>query len=164
MTADQIIGTKLNTVQKFTAKGVRVPVTFVKVAEPGDLKPGDFVKVTGRSKGKGWAGVVKRWGFKGGPKTHGQSDRQRAPGSIGQTTTPGRVYKGKHMAGRMGGTRVTISGLTLMDFEPKEKLLLIKGLIPGAKKSQVAIRKTGENKKFVPLLKNETKDNPKTKQ
>jgi len=66
------------------------------------LKSGDVVAITGISKGKGFAGVVKRWGFHGGPKTHGQSDRERAPGSIGQRTTPGRVYKGKKMGGRMG--------------------------------------------------------------
>jgi ribosomal protein L3 len=159
----QIVGTKLETVQKFTTTGMRIPVTFVQVNEPGDLKPGDFVKVTGRSKGKGWAGVVKRWGFKGGPKTHGQSDRQRSPGSIGQTTTPGRVYKGKHMAGRMGGARVTVSGLTVMALEPEKKLLLIKGLLPGNKKGQITMRKMGENKKFTGLLTNETKDNQETK-
>ena len=74
------------------------------------FKPGDVVAVTGISKGKGFAGVVKKHHFRGGPRTHGQSDRERAPGSIGQTTTPGRVYKGKKMAGRMGGIQSTISG------------------------------------------------------
>lgn len=95
------------------------------------FKPGDKIKITGSSKGKGFAGVVKRWGFKGGPKTHGQSDRQRSPGSIGQTTTPGRVYRGKRMAGRMGGEQVTISGLKVVGLEEKENLLLVGGPVPG---------------------------------
>lgn len=147
-----ILGTKLNSVQKFLQDGRRIPVTQVKVDSFEDLKPGDLVKVTGWSKGKGFTGVVKRWGFKGGPKTHGQSDRQRAPGSIGQTTTPGRVYKGKKMAGRAGGTKITISGLTVMDIDKKNNFLLIKGLVPGAKKGKLVIKKYGQNKKFVPLL------------
>ena len=75
------------------------------------FKPGDIINVTGISKGKGYAGVVKRYHFKGGPRTHGQSDRERAPGSIGSSTTPGRVYKGKRMAGRMGQDQVTIKNL-----------------------------------------------------
>src|SRR5487761_1330956 len=75
------------------------------------FKPGDFVDVTATSKGRGFAGVVKRHGFHGGPKTHGQSDRHRAPGSIGSTTTPGRVLKGLHMAGHMGSRRTTVRGL-----------------------------------------------------
>jgi len=150
---DKIIGIKLNSVQKFTQDGHRIPVTQVSVEDFAGLKPGDLVKVTGVSKGKGFAGVVKRWGFKGGPKTHGQSDRQRSPGSIGQTTTPGRVYKGKKMPGRMGNKKITISGLTIMEIEEKEKRLLIKGLVPGAKKSSLVIQKYAENKKFVPLMK-----------
>src|SRR5258706_4146447 len=75
---------------------------------------GDTIAVTGTSKGKGFAGGVKRWHFAGGPKTHGQSDRQRAPGSIGQGTTPGRVYKGKHMAGRMGSDTVTVKNIKVV--------------------------------------------------
>lgn len=116
------------------------------------LKPGDKIKITGRSKGKGFAGVVKRWGFKGGPKTHGQSDRQRAPGSIGQTTTPGRVYKGKKMAGRMGGVQVTISGLTVAGIDEEKNILIVKGLVPGPKNGFLIITKTGEEKRFIPLL------------
>src|SRR3989344_5311512 len=75
------------------------------------FKVGDVVAVTGISKGNGFAGGVKRYHFRGGPRTHGQSDRERAPGSIGATTTPGRVLKGKKMAGRMGGERVTVKNL-----------------------------------------------------
>jgi len=150
---DKITGIKLSSVQKFTQDGHRLPVTQIKMETFAGLKSGDLVKVTGISKGKGFAGVVKRWHFKGGPKTHGQSDRQRSPGSIGQTTTPGRVYKGKKMAGRMGGRKTTLLGLTIVDINEKEKMLLVKGLVPGAKNSLLVIQKYAENKKFVPLMK-----------
>lgn len=120
------------------------------------LKPGDLVEVEGVSKGKGFAGVVKRHHFRGGPRTHGQSDRERAPGSIGQTTTPGRVYRGKKMAGRMGKTQVTVKNLTVVDVS--ESTILIKGLIPGAINGYVIIRKIGENKKHVPLYQGVSKD------
>lgn len=118
------------------------------------FKPGDIVDVIGVSKGKGYAGVVKRHHFKGGPRTHGQSDRERAPGSIGQTTTPGRVYKGKRMAGRMGHERVTIQNLKVVDVG--EERMSIKGLVPGSVNSLVMIKKIGEDNKFVPLFKEET--------
>lgn len=146
-------GLKLKTVQKFTQDGHRIPVTGVKVDSIEGFQLGDLLKVTGWAKGKGFTGVVKRWGFKGGPKTHGQSDRQRSPGSIGQTTTPGRVYKGKKMPGRSGGQKVTLSGLVLMEIEEKEKLFFIKGLLPGANNGNLIIKKSGEFKKFVPLMK-----------
>jgi len=109
----------------------------IKVADV--FKVGDKVKVTGWSKGKGFTGVVKRWGFKGGPRTHGQSDRERAPGSIGQTTTPGRVFKGKKMAGRAGGEKVTISGLTVTGIEGD--VLEVKGLVPGPRNGLLIIQK-----------------------
>src|SRR3990172_13444931 len=96
------------------------------------FKPGDVINVTGISKGKGYAGGVKRHHFKGGPRTHGQSDRERAPGAIGSTTTPGRVYRGKRMAGRMGQERVTVKGLEVVEVEPKKNLLVVKGLVPGS--------------------------------
>ena len=114
--------------------------------------PGDIVDVTGISKGKGFAGGVKRWGFKGGPRTHGQSDRERAPGSIGQTTTPGRVYRGKKMAGRMGQDTVTVKNLEIIEVTA-DGMLLVKGLVPGSLNSIVIVKKTGTNKKFVPLYK-----------
>lgn len=117
------------------------------------LKPGDTVDVLGVSKGKGYAGVVKRHHFKGGPRTHGQSDRERAPGSIGQTTTPGRVYKGKRMAGRMGSENVTIKNLEVIAVEDDK--ITVKGLVPGSVNSIVLVRKVGENKKFVPLVQTE---------
>ncbi len=110
------------------------------------LKKGDMVTLTGISKGKGFAGVVKRWGFHGGPKTHGQSDRERAPGSIGQRTTPGRVYKGKKMAGRMGSDRVTVESLVVLDIDEKNSLVAITGAVPGATGGLVFIKKTGESR------------------
>ncbi len=103
------------------------------------FKIGDKVKVSGTSKGKGFQGVVKRHNFKGGPRTHGQSDRERAPGSIGMTTTPGRVFKGKRMAGRMGNQKVTIKGLEIIDI--KEDGILVKGLVPGYKNGLIEVRK-----------------------
>jgi large subunit ribosomal protein L3 len=109
-----------------------------------------FLDVTGTSKGKGFAGAVKRHGFGGGPKTHGQSDRHRAPGSIGACYTPGRVFKGKRMPGRMGGERVTVQGLQVVLVDPDRNLLVVRGAVPGAKNGLVLIRqarKTREMKK-----------------
>lgn len=102
---------------------------------------GDTVSVTGVSKGKGFAGVVKRHGFAGGPKTHGQGDRWRSPGSIGAGTTPGRVYRGLRMAGRMGNETVTIKGLTVIAVNPETHVITLKGLVPGAKQGIVRITK-----------------------
>ncbi len=127
-----------------------LPEVGTMIIAPEVFKPGDIVDVTGISKGKGYAGVVKRHHFKGGPRTHGQSDRERAPGSIGQTTTPGRVYKGKRMAGRMGHQRVTIKNLEIVDVS--QDSILIKGLVPGGKNTLIMVKKVGENKKFVPLF------------
>lgn len=106
------------------------------------FEPGDLVDVTGISKGKGFAGVVKRYHFAGGPKTHGQSDRHRAPGSIGATTSPGRVFKGKRMAGHMGDERVTVRRLKVVEADAERNLLLVHGAVPGAKKGLVIIRKS----------------------
>lgn len=143
-----IKGKKGKQTRIFTAEGIRIPVTEILVEKSKEplkiddiLAVGDKVKITGVSKGKGFAGVVKRWKFAGGPRTHGQSDRERAPGSIGQSTTPGRVYKGKKMAGRMGGKKVTIQGLKVVEVKPEENLLIIKGLVPGNKNSLLIIRK-----------------------
>jgi len=101
------------------------------------FKIGEKVQVSSFAKGKGFQGVVVRYHFRGGPHTHGQSDRERAPGSIGQTTTPGRVYKGKRMAGRMGGQRVTVKNLII--HELTKDSIAVAGLIPGSKKSNVEI-------------------------
>ena len=110
------------------------------------FKAGDLVNVTGVSKGKGFAGTVKRHHFAGGPKTHGQSDRHRAPGSIGATTTPGRVFKGMRMAGHMGNKRVTALNLEVFKADPDRNLLLIKGAVPGMRNSLLLIRKSRRGK------------------
>ncbi len=107
----------------------------------GFLKHGDLVNVTGLSKGRGFAGVVKRHHFAGGPKTHGQTDRHRAPGSIGATTFPGRVLKGKRMAGHMGNRRVTARKLEVIQADPERNLLLVKGAVPGANGGLLIIKK-----------------------
>jgi large subunit ribosomal protein L3 len=102
---------------------------------------GEEVDVIGISKGKGFAGVVKRHHFRGGPKTHGQSDRLRAPGSVGAGTTPGRVLKGTRMAGRMGGARVTQKNVEIIEADPERNLLLVRGAVPGARKGLLLIKK-----------------------
>jgi large subunit ribosomal protein L3 len=107
----------------------------------GFLKQGDLVNVVGLSKGRGFAGVVKRHHFAGGPKTHGQTDRHRAPGSIGATTWPGRVLKGKRMAGHMGNRRVTARKLQVVQTDPERNLLLVKGAVPGANGGLLVIEK-----------------------
>ncbi len=112
----------------------------------GLFKEGDMVDVTGISKSKGFAGVVKRHGFAGGPKTHGQSDRHRHPGSIGSTTSPGRVWKGMRMAGRMGGERVTVRHLEVFEANPDRNLLLVKGAVPGNRNGLLLIKKSSEEK------------------
>jgi len=104
------------------------------------FEPGQKVDVTGTSKGKGFAGVVKRHGFRGGPATHGQSDRHRAPGSIGSSATPGRVFKGMRMAGRMGNETKTILNLEVQHVDPEKNLVLVKGSVPGANNGLVFIR------------------------
>jgi large subunit ribosomal protein L3 len=109
---------------------------------------GDVVKVSGVSKGKGFTGVVKRYNFRGGPKTHGQSDRHRARGSLGSGTTPGRVFKGKRMAGRSGGETSTVRNLIVAYVNDELKQLLLTGPVPGHKNGLLVITKIGENKKF----------------
>ena len=107
---------------------------------------GDLVDVTGWSKGKGFAGVVKRYHFAGGPKTHGQSDRHRAPGSVGAGTSPGRVFKGQHMAGHMGNRRVTVMKLKVYKADTDRNLLMLIGHVPGAKGGLLMINKSDREK------------------
>ncbi|ACZ61572.1 50S ribosomal protein L3 [Dehalococcoides mccartyi] len=109
-----------------------------------DFKDGEKIDASGVSRGRGFAGVVKRWHFAGGPKTHGQSDRHRAPGSISSTTTPGRIYKGKRMAGHMGNDAVTIRNLVVLKTDAEKNLLMVKGAIPGGKNTIILIKKTGK--------------------
>ena len=106
------------------------------------FETGEKVTITGTSKGKGFQGGVKRYNFRGGPKTHGQSDRHRAPGSIGAGSTPGRVIKGMRMAGRMGGQKVTVKNLQLVHVDSDRNLLVVKGAVPGVKDSLLTIRKS----------------------
>lgn len=105
------------------------------------FKAGDLVDVIGISKGKGFAGVVKRHHFGGGPITHGQSDRQRHPGAIASGTTPGNVIKGLRMAGRMGGERVTVQNLRVEMVDPERNLLVLRGGVPGTLDGILFIRK-----------------------
>ena len=123
--------------------------SFVKDLNVGDtvlaqdlFAEGDIVDVVGTSKGKGFQGVVKRHGFSGvGGQTHGQHNRLRAPGSLGPGSTPGRVFKGIKMAGRMGGERVKVQNLKVLKVIPEKNLILVSGSIPGAINSYVIIEK-----------------------
>jgi large subunit ribosomal protein L3 len=105
------------------------------------FKPGDTVDIIGTSKGRGFAGGVRRYHFKGGPKTHGQSDRWRAPGSVGGGTTPGKVFKGQRMAGHMGNARVTARHLKVVRADLDRGLLLVRGAVPGSRNGLVIIQK-----------------------
>ncbi len=104
------------------------------------FEAGQQIDVSGITKGKGFAGVVKRYGFRGGDATHGNSLSHRAPGSIGQCQTPGRVFKGKKMAGHMGDVKRTLQNLSVIRIDEERNLLLVKGSVPGAKGSDVVIR------------------------
>ena len=101
---------------------------------------GQKVDVTGKSKGKGFAGGVKRWNFSMQDATHGNSLSHRAPGSIGQCQTPGRVFKGKKMAGHMGDERVTVQSLEIVQVDAEKNLLLVKGAVPGATGNDLIVR------------------------
>lgn len=105
------------------------------------FKKGDLVTVTGRSKGKGFQGGVRLHHFRGGPTSHGQSDRTRAPGSIGASSYPSRVWKNQKMAGRMGGESVTTRNLRVWDIDSERNLLIVKGAVPGCKSGYLLIRK-----------------------
>ena len=110
--------------------------------EVNQFVEGQKVDVQGTSKGKGFAGTIKRWNFRGQDNTHGNSISHRAPGSIGQCQTPGRVFKGKKMAGQMGSDRKTIQSLEVVRVDAENNLLLIKGAVPGATGSSVIVRPT----------------------
>jgi large subunit ribosomal protein L3 len=103
------------------------------------FEEGERVDVVGKTKGRGFAGVVKRHGFAGGVRTHGQSDRHRAPGSVGSTSSVGHVFKGKRMAGRMGNDRYTAQNLTVMRIDADKNLIAVKGAVPGVKGGLVLI-------------------------
>ncbi|OFW54120.1 MAG: 50S ribosomal protein L3 [Actinobacteria bacterium RBG_13_35_12] len=130
---------------KRSLKEIRVD-KFDQEYKPGDsldvkiFKVGDKVKITGNSKGKGFAGVIKRHGFHRGRMSHG-SHSHRIPGSVGMCSTPSRIAKGKKMPGRMGGGRVTVPGSEIVDIIEDQNLILVKGSVPGAKGSLVFLRK-----------------------
>lgn len=136
----------LKHLREFRAKDVS-DLEVGQVIKADVFNAGDLVDVVGTSKGKGFAGVVKRHHFAGGPKTHGQSDRHRAGGSLGAGTTPGRVFKGLRMPGRMGGDRTTVANMELMIVDPERNLLAIKGAVPGAKNGLVMIKEARKTKK-----------------
>lgn len=125
----------------------RLPVGETVTAEKV-FQAGDVIDIRGRSKGLGFAGVVKRHHFKGGPHTHGQSDRERAPGSIGSTTTPGRVMKGKRMAGKEGYKYRTVKNLLVVKVDQEKNRIFVKGAIPGKKNDFVFLKKVGNDSKF----------------
>jgi large subunit ribosomal protein L3 len=135
-----VTGTKLKMTQIFQgekALGV-TPVRLRSSENMAELKAGARVKVSGISKGKGFAGVVKRYGFRGGPKTHGQKNRLRAPGSIGNTS-PQRVIPGRRMAGRMGGVTKTIRNLEIALIDESQQTIFLKGAVPGNTGGKVRI-------------------------
>lgn len=103
------------------------------------FEKGDKVKITGTTKGKGFTGVVKRWGFRGSPKSHGHKDQLRMPGSIG-ATDPARVFKGTKMGGRMGGKQFTVSNLEIIKIDKDQNLIYIKGAVPGARNGLLKIK------------------------
>lgn len=122
-----------------------IPVTVLRFGKEdvsaitSEMKEGERVKISGLSKGKGFQGVVKRHGFHGGPQTHGQKNRQRAPGSIG-ATAPQRVLKGRRMAGHMGQDRLTLR-LPIVGISKEERDIFVKGAVPGMKKTKLEISK-----------------------
>ena len=138
----------LKVLREFRVKGEDA----VDVEEGAEIKvdvfaTGELVDVIGTSKGRGFAGTIKRHNFHRGPKTHGQSDRERAPGSIGMCATPGRTLKGTRMGGRMGNDRVTMQNLEVAVVDPEKNLLAVKGSVPGAKGGIVIIRPARKNGK-----------------
>ncbi|MDD5430956.1 MAG: 50S ribosomal protein L3 [Candidatus Pacebacteria bacterium] len=139
---ETIKGVKIKMSQIFRDETV-YPVSVIKVDKKEDLellKEGEKVKVTGTTKGHGFQGVVKRWSFGGGPKTHGQKNRLRAPGSIG-STAPQRVIPGLKMAGRMGGKTQTIRNLKVISIDKENSLVSLLGSVPGKNRQKVKIKK-----------------------
>ncbi|KKT14846.1 MAG: 50S ribosomal protein L3 [Parcubacteria group bacterium GW2011_GWC1_43_30] len=153
----KIIAKKVNMTQIFSETGEVFPVTLVKELQgkalsddlqgPDDLQglalqEGDMVTVSGTSKGKGFQGVVKRHGFTGGPRSHGQKHSEREPGSIGGGgRAGGRVIKGMRMAGRMGGERVTVKNLKIIKILPETREIFIQGALPGRRGTLLEIKK-----------------------
>lgn len=133
-------GKKIGMTQVFNAQGALVPVTVLQFEGELPLKEGDLVKVRGRSIGKGFAGNVKRFHTHRGPMSHG-SKSHRIPGSSGSGTTPGRVFRGRKMPGRLGGGFVTVGKLPIVQIVAEKKLLLIRGALPGKRGNKLIISK-----------------------
>ena len=119
-------------------------VSVGSVVDAGVFSEGELVDVTGTSKGRGFTGVVKRWKFAGGKKSHGGEQDLRRPGSIGASATPSRVFKGKRMAGRYGAKRQTIQNLPVIQADPERNLLVVKGAVPGPPNGLLLIRKASK--------------------
>jgi len=140
-------GTKKKMTQIFTDSGKVVPVTVVDIVDDIDfekIQVNSKVNISGKTIGRGFAGGVKRYGFKGGPKTHGQSDRHRAVGSVGAGTDPGRVFKGKRLPGHYGNEVKTLLGVTVVAVDKENKQILVSGSVPGSRKNVLTIE-TNEN-------------------
>ncbi len=149
---------KVNSSDKHTFRYLRE----IRLSDPSDLKPadtiqptdvlqvGDIVNATAITKGRGFSGAMKRWGFGGGPRTHGQSDRARAVGSIGQGTDPGRVHKGKKMPGHYGNTTKTIKNLQIVNIDSDRNQIWLSGPVPGSRGTVVKLTKI-RNSQFVGL-------------
>ncbi len=136
--------TKLNiTPRKLIREFLKEPGKEYKIGEEVKVdlfKTGDFVDITGTSKGLGFQGGMKRWGWHGGPKTRGSTSHRRI-GSLGSSTTPGRTWKGRHLPGHMGTCRVTLQNLKVVKVDAQNNLLLVKGAVPGCKNSYLIIKK-----------------------
>jgi large subunit ribosomal protein L3 len=139
---------------KKSGKGPFAVLREVRVADVGEFElgqevsadifqVGELVHVAGRSKGKGFAGTIKRWNFSRGPMSHGGMNK-RPPGSIGCSASPSRVIKGRKMPGQMGNRRTTVKGLMVVDVRPEENIILIRGAVPGGRNGVVFIKKSGK--------------------
>ena len=143
----KLLGRKIGMTQIFTEQGARCAVTVIETESADDnksdldlFKVGDFIDIIGTSKGRGFQGGMKRWNWSGSPKTHGSMSHRRA-GSIGASTSPGRVLKGQHLPGHMGNERVTVQNLRIVKIDNENKLLVVSGAVPGHRNSEVIIRK-----------------------
>lgn len=144
---------ELGHLKKHGVSGVRYLRELRGYAPEGDaitvdiFSEGEKIDVVGKSKGRGTQGVMRRWNFSGGPASHGAKKWHRRPGSIGQRKTPGRVYKGKRMAGRWGNDRITVQNLEVVEIRPDENLILIRGSVPGATGGLLVLREAAKGGK-----------------
>lgn len=139
-------GHQVKTLREFKADDYS-DVEIGQVFKADTFAEGDVIDVIGTSKGRGFQGGMKRHGFHGGPATHGQSDRARAPGSIGSSATPGRVFKGKKMAGHMGNDQVTVQNLKVLRIDVERNLLLVEGSVPGPNQGTLLIKRAVKGRK-----------------